>query len=310
MCTAIKYQNNQCLFGRTLDVPTSYGEELIIIPRNKEMKYRYLKKQHFHYAMLGIGLYREAFPLYFDAINEKGLGIAGLNFPKEAYYEKRIEEELNLCVFELIPYLLGCCGSVEEVKQVLAQIHLCDEAFSDTLSTTPLHWLICDQKECMVLESTKRGLHFMDNPVGVFTNSPTFDYHMQHLQQYQNITNFPQNTTWGNYQLKPYSYGMNAIGLPGDFSSSSRFVRMVYLKEHVKSKNDIDTFFHLMYQVMVLKGWVYIDDKNDQSTKYISCYDLKKGILYYQIEEELKFFNINLNDYLDEQEVFVQLLKK
>lgn len=309
MCTAIKYQNKQCLFGRTLDVPFSYPEEVVIIPRSKVLYYRHLKSQFHHYAMLGIGLYRNDFPLYFDAINEKGLGIAGLNFPDEAYYEPKVEEALNLCVFEFIPYLLGCCGSVEEVKQVLTQVHLCDEAFSSTYATTPLHWMIVDTKQCIVVESTKEGFHVIDNPVGVLTNSPSFDYHMHHLQQYLNVGHRPMSSKWGSYQFNPYSYGMNAIGLPGDFSSASRFIRMCFLKEHVISEHDVDTFFHLMYQVMVLKGWVYIDEQNVQSTKYISGYDLEEGILYYQSDHHHKR-QMNLRDYVNKDNVWLEKLRE
>ena len=308
MCTAIKYQNKQCLFGRTLDVAYSYQEELIIIPRSKVLYYRNLKSQFHHYAMLGIGLYRNDFPLYFDAINEKGLGIAGLNFPNEAYYEHKIETASNLCVFELIPYLLGCCETISNVKSKLTQIHLCDEAFANTYPTTPLHWMIVDKKECIVLESTKKGLNIIDNPVGVLTNSPSFDYHMHHLQQYLNVGHRPHSSKWGSYQFQPYSYGMNAIGLPGDFSSASRFIRMVYLKEHVISNHDIDTFFHLMYQVMVLKGWVYVDEEHNQTTKYISCYDLEAGSLYYQSDEHKKR-QINLSDFVNENNIWLEKLR-
>ena len=111
------------------------------------------------------------YPLYYEAVNEQGLGMAGLNFFGNAVYNEEKKDKDNICQFELIPWILGKCASVTEAKILLENINITKETFSSNYPVSPLHWLIADSKECLVIESVKEGLKIYDNPVGVMTNN-------------------------------------------------------------------------------------------------------------------------------------------
>ena len=112
MCTAVTYKTKDFYMGRTLDYEFSYGEEVTIMPRNYALSFRNGHKMNRHYAIVGMAHVEEDYPLYYDGINEKGLGIAGLNFVGNAVYQDKEPGKDNLAQFELIPYLLGQCSSV------------------------------------------------------------------------------------------------------------------------------------------------------------------------------------------------------
>ena len=86
MCTAATYQSAGFYFGRTLDYEVSYGNQIVITPRNYALRFRHTEDQPHHYAIIGMGLVAEDYPLYYDAMNEKGLCMAGLNFVGNAVY--------------------------------------------------------------------------------------------------------------------------------------------------------------------------------------------------------------------------------
>ena len=116
-------------------------------------------------------------PLYAEAVNERGLCIAALNFPDNAYYSPKEDPVLqNVSPFELIPWLCAKCASVTDAKQLLSATHLVDIPFNDSLPLAPLHWHIADQQHSIVLESTINGMEIYDNPVGVLTKQPRIPF--------------------------------------------------------------------------------------------------------------------------------------
>jgi len=123
------------------------------------------------YAIIGMAYVQGDYPLYYDAINEKGLGVAGLNFVGNAVYFPAQAERDNVTQFELIPWLLGQCATLREARELLGCINLLNEPFSPELPLAQLHWLIADQTGSITVESTADGLHVYDNPVGVLTNN-------------------------------------------------------------------------------------------------------------------------------------------
>lgn len=106
MCTAATYETKDFYFGRTLDYEFSYGDEITITPRNYCFRFRYAGAVRNHYAIIGIAHIQNNYPLYYDAINEKGLCIAGLNFVGNAHYNEIEKEKVNIASFELIPWIL------------------------------------------------------------------------------------------------------------------------------------------------------------------------------------------------------------
>ena len=286
MCTAATYKTKDFYFGRTLDYEFSYGDEITITPRNYEFNFRKVKKIENHYAMIGMAHVVGDYPLYYDAINEKGLGIAGLNFVGNACYNECIEEKDNIAQFELIPWILCQCESVKEVRELLKNINITNEPFSEKFPLAQLHWIIADKDESITVESMKDGLKVYDNPVGVLTNNPSFDKQMFELNKYMNLSpKSPKNNFSDKLDMEYYSRGMGAIGLPGDLSSQSRFVRGSFVKMNSVSENDekssVSQFFHILNSVDQQRGCCEVADGKYEITIYTSCCNASKGIYYY-----------------------------
>lgn len=285
MCTAISVTVDNNYFGRNLDFELSFGEKVIITTRNFEFSFRNGKTIKKHFAIIGMGIERENFPLYFDATNEKGLSIAGLNFPGNVKYMDKIDGADNVASFEIIPWILTQCESVQDACGLLEKINITNEAFDEKLAPSPLHWIISDKIETVAVEQTKDGIKVFQAPVGVLTNNPTFDVQMFNLTNYMSATaNEIKNIFSDKINLKPYSRGMGGIGLPGDLSSASRFVKTSFLKlNSVFGKTEqeiINQFFHVLYSVYQIRGAVKVGDEYE-ITHYTSCCNTDEGIYYY-----------------------------
>lgn len=305
MCTAITFKMKNAYFGRNLDIERSYNECVTITPRNFALKFRMKDMIKKHYAIIGMATVIDNYPLYFDATNEFGLSMAGLNFPDNAVYFPPETNKDNITSFEFIPWILSQCKNLDEARVLLARINLCNINFSENLPLSPLHWIIADKCCAITVESVKEGLGIYDNPVGVLTNNPPFYYHMTHLCNYINITpNEPENR-FGSVSLMPYSRGMGGIGLPGDLSSSSRFVRAAFIKLNSICESDenssISQFFHILSSVSMLRGAARIAKDECEITEYTSCVNMDKGIYYYNTYENncicaVDMYKCNLND--------------
>ena len=300
MCTAITYKTKNHYFGRNLDLEYAYEETVTIAPRNFAFQFRRMEQMPQHYAIIGMAYICEGYPLYYDATNEMGLSMAALNFPKNAVYTPYRYKKDNITPFELIPWILGQCATVFEAKNLLERINLLDEHFSEALPLSPLHWIIADKERSIVLESVYDGIKIYDNPVGVLTNNPTFDYQLFNLNNYIQLNRCaPQNTFADNLALSQYSLGMGAIGLPGDFSSMSRFVRATFVKLNSHSEGDeadsVSQFFHILKAVQMPKGCVELENGLYEFTRYSSCCNTDKGIYYYTTYENNQICAVDMH---------------
>ena len=286
MCTATTYKSKDFYFGRTLDYEFSYGDEITVTPRNYPFNFRYMGVCNSHYAIIGMAHIAENYPLYYDAINEKGLGMAGLNFVGNAIYAEEDRNKNNVAQYEFISYILCHCATVVEAKEVLSEINLTGAPFSKKLPTAQLHWIIADQNEAITVESIADGLHIYNNPLGILTNNPPFETQMFMLNNYMSLSaKQPQNTFADGIVLNAYSRGMGAMGLPGDLSSASRFVRVAFTKANSisgDSENEsVSQFFHILGSVDQQRGCCEVADGKYEITIYTSCCNATKGIYYY-----------------------------
>ena len=300
MCTAVSFKTTDHYFGRNLDLEYSYNEAVTITPRNYPFIFRNGKVMQNHYAIIGMATVVEDYPLYYEATNEKGLSLAGLNFPKNAAYYDFKESRDNITPFELIPWLLGQCESVAQAEKMLEQLNLWNEPFSAQFPLSPLHWILSDRDRSIVLEPLKDGLEIYENPVGVLTNNPPFDFHLYNLANYMNLTVMPpQNRFSEKVALKPYSLGMGGIGLPGDLSSASRFVKATFTKLNSRcgdSENaSVSQFFHILGSVAQQKGLTNVRDEEYEFTLYSSCCNTDKGIYYYTTYENSRITAVDMH---------------
>lgn len=319
MCTAATYQTKDFYFGRTLDYEFSYGDEVTVTPRNYPFTFRHIGPCVRHYAIVGMAHVAEQpaefvpkdaatadYPLYYDAMNEKGLCMAGLNFVGNAAYQEIEESRENVAQFEFIPYILGKCADVKEARQALARMNLVGTTFNDVFPASQLHWMIADKGDCIVVECTKDGLHVYDNPAGVLTNNPPFPTQMFLLNQYMGLSEKqPENTFGKDIPLSAYSRGMGALGLPGDLSSASRFARVAFVRAHSLSgeseEESVSQFFHILGSVDQQRGCCEVAEGKYEITIYTSCCNADKGIYYYTAYDRHQITAIdmhreNLND--------------
>lgn len=309
MCTAATYKTKDFYFGRTLDYEFSYGEEITVTPRNFPFDFINKGTINSHYAMIGIAHIAKNYPLYYDAVNEKGLGMAGLNFVGNAVYFDKKGNRDNICQFEFIPWVLCQCKTVKEARRLIERVNILNTPFSNSLPTAQLHWIIADKKSCIVIESVEDGIKIYDNPTGILTNNPPFDYQLFALNNYINIS--PKTTTQQfapNLQLQQYSRGMGAIGLPGDLSSQSRFIRAAFVKMNSVSsdseQDSVSQFFHILNSVDQQRGCCALDNGKYEITIYTSCCNTDKGIYYYTTYNNHQISAVDMNrENLDSDEL-------
>lgn len=300
MCTAVTYKTKDFYFGRNLDYEFSYGDEVTITPRNFRLSFREEGKINSHYAIIGMAYVTGNYPLYYDAINEKGLGIAGLNFVGNAVYHEKEEGKYNITPYEFIPWILGQCSNVREAKQLIKNMNFLNKPFSDKLPLSQLHWIIADSDEAITVEPVKEGIKVYGNPVGVLTNNPPFDKQMFNLNNYMYLSNESHENTFApQLNLESYSRGMGAIGLPGDLSSQSRFVRASFVKMNSISGNgeleSVGQFFHILNSVEQQRGCCHLGDGKYEITIYSSCCNATKGIYYYTTYNNHQITAIDMN---------------
>lgn len=300
MCTAITFKTKDHYFGRNLDLEYSYRETVTITPRGYRFSYRHVDTPKTQHAMIGMATVADDYPLYYEATNEKGLSMAGLNFPGNAVYQDPKPKMDNITPFELIPWVLSQCTGLQEATELLKQCNLVNEPFNDEFSVTPLHWFLADETGSVTLEPMADGLHICENPIGVLTNNPPFEYHIEHLKNYLNLTSAePNNRFAPTVDLTPYSRGMGAIGLPGDLSSSSRFVRAAFTKLnsrcHDSESASISQFFHILGSVVQQDGCVKVGNAYEK-TIYTSCCNTTRGIYYYTTYENSQITAVYLHN--------------
>ena len=286
MCTALSIKTDALYFGRTLDLDRSYGEEVCVMPRRFPFKFRKMGEASPRFALIGMATVVDGVPLFYDGANEHGLCMAGLNFPANAYYPPPADGKDNVTPFEFIPWILGGCKTVADAKNMINRINLVDIQFSKNLPLTPLHWIITDKSRSIVVEPMREGLRVHENPTGVMTNNPPFDYHLMNLNNYRRLSvKNGENLFSPALELTNYSGGLGAVGLPGDVSSASRFVRAAfYAKNSVcdgGEPSSVGQFFHILGTVERIRGGCLSDGGKWDTTVYTSCINAEAGRYYY-----------------------------
>lgn len=301
MCTCISFKTKDSYFGRNLDLECRFGEKVVITPRNYKFKLRKEKSFKTKYAIIGMATIIDNYPLYAEATNEKGLSIAGLYFPDYAYYEEEKKTKINITPFELTPWILGNFENIEELKKVINNLNLINISFSEKIQLTPMHFMISDKEKSVVLEQTKDGFKFYDNEIGVLTNSPEFSYHLTNLNNYLNLTpDFAENRFTNKIELDAYSNGMGALGLPGDTSSISRFIRAAFNKLNsvceIDEESSVSQFFHILDSVSMIRGTTITKNNKYDITNYSCCINMNKRIYYYKTYNNNQIIAIKMNN--------------
>lgn len=312
MCTAASFKSGSFCFGRTLDNDKSYGEEVVISPRG----FKLWRGGSALFAIMGMATVIDGLPLYYDGMNEKGLCMAGLNFEGNAAYNAPVRGRLNLAQCEFLPYILGTCATAAEAERAIVNINLTAEPFSKDIPPAPLHWMISDRDRDIVVECMGGRIQVHQNPVGVLTNNPPFPFHQMNLNRYQGLSPLPaQNRFCSTAPFQVFGQGMGAIGLPGDASPTSRYVKAAFHKlnspEGTTEEEQVSQFFHLLDSVSMVRGSVVTPEGRCDITTYSCCVSAGEGIYYYKTYENSRISAVRLfGEELDTRELKIFPLRE
>ena len=301
MCTSITVSSPLGLQGRNRDREYSFGEQGGLTPRGDAFNVQRRASMPRHFAMIGMANVANEYPLYAEAVNEKGLYMAGLNFPGNAWYPP-LEEATGDAVtpYELIPLVLGQCETLAQARALLESVRLVGIPFAPGYPLAPLHWHIADATGALVAEPMRDGLHLYKDPAGVLTNNPPFPYQLTALNNYQHLSPKPaENRFAADLPLAPYGQGMGAIGLPGDFSPQSRYVKACFLKANAvwgdTPASAVAQFFHILDGVAMVRGSVRTPEDKCDITTYSCCIDAANGIYYFKTYDNNRIRAVHLH---------------
>lgn len=311
-CTGIRLiaGDGTVVYARTLEFGTDLDSDVIMIPRG------YARigvtpqgdglKWTSRYASLGangVGL-----PYLFDGLNEKGLAVGSFYFPTTAGYMKFNPGEASRTIapWQVGSWILENFANVEEVKHSIGSVTVAEVVFKQWGFVPPIHYVVHDASgKSIVIEYVDGKLHIHDNVLGVMTNSPTFDWHMTNLRNYVNfsMTNLPPAKV-GSLTLIGFGQGTGMLGMPGDFTPPSRFVRAVaYSTSVLPAKTGDEAVlqaFHILNNFDIPKGSLREDQKDAHGnviadyTLWTSASDLKARRFYFRTHENSQIRSIDL----------------
>ncbi|SKC69561.1 choloylglycine hydrolase family protein [Maledivibacter halophilus] len=307
MCTAITLQSQQVetFFGRTMDFSYDIQPELYIVPKNYIWKNTLnMTSIRNYYSFIGIGQKLDGIFGFFDGVNEEGFAAASLYFAGYAQYNRQLPylTSQQIASVDFLHYILGRCSSIKDLRIALNNISIIGLPDPVTQTIAPLHWIAADKTgKCVVIEQTKKGLKLFDNPIGVMTNSPDFQWHMTNLRNYMEVS--PEQTEevfWENIRLKPFGQAGGTTLLPGGYTSPERFVRTAYLKTHVPTpKNAIETIvscFHIMESVSIPRGAVISSRNTYDYTKYTAFINTNTCEYFFKTYDNMQIVKASLFD--------------
>ena len=305
MCTGVRFNDEKgnMFFGRNLDWSVGYGQRIVVTPKNYHYQSAFLGERMPKYAVIGMGIVEANTPLYFDCGNEKGLAIAGLNFPGYAEYEKNpVEGKMNIAAYEFPLWVAMNFSTVDEVEEALKSVAIIAKPINDKYPVSMLHWIIGDKDRSIVVEYTGGGMQIFHNDVDVLTNQPGYAWHQENLRNYMNLSSpQPKKVSWGKATMRAFGSGSLMRGLPGDYYSPSRFVRVAYLNTHYPTKateeENVSRLFHTLAGVAMIDGAAAMSDGEFEKTVYTGGFSAATKTYYWNTYEDPTIKKALLSDY-------------
>jgi choloylglycine hydrolase len=318
-CTGIciKPKDGAVIHARTLEFAFDFSSNVIVIPRNMDIVGTAPENQpglkwKTKYGIVGANAFDK--PVIVDGLNEKGLAVGIFYLPGYAKYQETSARDINNTIspWELPLYLLSGCDSVKEAVEAAQEIKVGEVIEPNLGFVPPFHFVVHDADgKCVVLEYINGELKVHEDPIGVITNSPTFDWHITNLCNYINlsVTNVPPIEISG-IKVSSIGQGSGMLGLPGDFTPPSRFIRAVVFSQSAlpveTAQEGVLQAFHILNQFDIPKGAARESDKGKVTADYTlwtSASDLKNLRFYFHTFEnrrirmiDLKKMDLNAND--------------
>lgn len=309
MCTSIRFTDKSghyMYLGRNLDWSCGYGERVVVTPRGVRPASPFGATPEVKYPIIGMGIIEEGQPLYFDCGNDQGLAVAGLNFPGYAMYEKDgVAGKTNVSSWEFPLWVCANFSTVNEVEEALDNVAIVDKPVTTKYPTSLLHWIIGDEQRSIVVEYRADGMHVFHDQVNVLANQPGFAWHEENLRNYMNVcSDYPEGEGAMGKALRPFGSGSMQRGLPGDYYSTSRFVRAAYVNANYPEQEDeaanVSRMFHSLQQVAMVDGCARMGNGDFEKTIYTGLFSSRTNTYYYNTYDDQMVRSYALADYPQE----------
>lgn len=193
--------------------------------------------------------------------------------------------------------------AANEARALLETVRLAAIPFAPGYPLAALHWQVAGPDGSFIAEPMEDGLHFYDDVAGVLTNNPPYPYQVMNLNNYRGLSpRTPENTFAPALDLKVYGQGFGGLGMPGDVSPMSRFVRVTFCKQHAvfpdSRDGQVTQFFHLLDAVSMVRGTVITPEGRCDETTYSCCYDAKERVYYYKTYDSGCLHGVRLTEEL------------
>ena len=312
-CTGIRLiaEDGTVVYARTLEFGVDLNSDVLMVPRGYARTGTTPDGENgaawtSRYASIGangVGL-----PYLFDGLNEKGLAVGLFYFPTTAGYVRyqAAEASRTIAPWQVGSWILENFGTVDEVKQNIGKVVVANVVFKQWGFVPPVHVVVHDAAgKSIVIEYVEGKLHVHDNLIGVMTNSPVFDWHMTNLRNYVNFSmvNKPPIEV-GGVKLTALGQGTGMLGMPGDFTPPSRFVRAVaYSTSVLPSKTGAEAVlqaFHILNNFDIPEGAVRAAEKDANGnivtdrTIWTSASDLKAKRFYFRTYQNSQIRSVDL----------------
>ncbi|WP_182199777.1 linear amide C-N hydrolase [Paraliobacillus salinarum] len=318
MCTTVGFSHKEgFVFGRTLEVGVTLDNEVAYIPSDVD---GYIKAigTTFSSKYATIGSAFSKIELLGDGINEMGLMGSNNLLPHYATFSpEAVDGKINLTTSYAFNYLLTRCSNVAEVREEASKMNITAYGETKEDASTTMHFFFMDATgEKVVLEPINGMLVAYDNPYGVLTNAPEFDWHETNLKNYLHLQ--PENiekATFNETTVSKLGEGTGMLGVPGDFTPPSRFVRAAYFVANTpKQLNRHDAIlqnFRILSQFDIPTGAVIETEKKlKDETLYTSVMDTKENAYFIKCHDHINIQPFYLKDYMDKTEITFLTLKK
>lgn len=314
-CSSITFvtKDNKHLIGRTYDEFGGSENQVLFLPKDYTVFLQNGDTEGIpaKYSVLGMGVINTFrfigihTPILTDAMNTNGLMCTVLYYPHFAQYDTNSGAKYQVNPVFFPYFLLAECATVEEVVELLKDVNLTTEKIVEG-EDMPLHFMITDKTgESVVIEPDAGGITVHRNSMGVLTNSPNYEWHKTNLRNYINITDTPKNPQIINgYEIEELGEGTGGLGIPGDYTPVSRFVRVAFYKHYSpQPENEIQAvtqMFHVFSAVDIPEGAVKVNDTLSEYTLYMSAMCAESLTYYYSSYENRRITAIDLNKIKDE----------
>ncbi|WP_288266482.1 choloylglycine hydrolase [uncultured Bifidobacterium sp.] len=305
MCTGVRFadEDGNMYFGRNLDWSFSYGEKIVVTPRGYQAPVAFNATVANPKPVMGVGIIVEGMPMYFDCANDEGLAVAGLNFPGYAQYaDAPVDGTVNVAAYELPFWIARSFSTVDQVEEALKNVTVVAKQVNEQYPVSLLHWIVGDGKRSIVIEVMADGIHVHHDGVDVLANQPTFDWHTENLRNYLSMDpRVPEPVKWGTQELSAWGSGSGMRGIPGDYSSPSRFVRAAYTNAHYPAQKteeaNVSRLFHTLDSAAMVDGCALMSNGQYEKTIYTSGFSTKTNTYYKNTYEDPAIKSYRMADF-------------